>query len=111
MYIPYTNYNLDKIFNAAVYCRLSKDDREISESESINNQKLLLGKFVSDNNWNLVNYYVDDGYTGVDFERPNFQRMINDIEKGIVNLVITKDLSRLGRDHIETGYYIEKYFP
>ncbi len=111
MYIPYTNYNLDKIFNVAVYCRLSKEDGEVAESESINNQKLLLSKFVDESNWNLVDYYIDDGYTGVNFDRPDFKRMINDIENGKVNLVITKDLSRLGRDYIATGSYIEKYFP
>lgn len=111
MYIPYTNYDLDKIFNVAIYCRLSKEDGEILESESINNQKLLLSKYVNENNWNVIDYYIDDGFTGTNFNRPNFQRMINDIEKGIVNLVITKDLSRLGRDYIETGHYLEKYFP
>lgn len=111
MYIPYNNYDLDKVFNAAIYCRLSKEDGEVLESESINNQKLLISKFVSDNNWNLVDFYIDDGFTGTNFERPDFKRLIDDIEKGIINLVVTKDLSRLGRDYIQTGYYLEKYFP
>ena len=82
------------------------------DSESIMNQREFLTKYVqSQNNWTLVEVYSDDGYTGTNFNRPDFIRLKKDIELGKINLVITKDLSRLGRDYIETGYYLEKYFP
>ncbi|WZL72466.1 recombinase family protein [Clostridiaceae bacterium 35-E11] len=98
-------------FKAAVYCRLSREDEDSFESESIKNQRDLLRKYVLNQGWKLVDIYIDDGYTGTNFNRPDFQRLIKDIEKGKINLVITKDLSRLGRDYISTGYYLEKYFP
>ena len=103
------------IYKVAIYIRLSKEDVEkgFDESESITNQKSLLTEYVQNLEWEyeLVDIYIDPGYTGTNFNRPDFQRMIRDIENGKVNMVITKDLSRLGRDYIETGEYIEKWFP
>lgn len=103
---------LSKPFNAGIYVRLSREDvlRE-GQSESIKNQTDLLSKFIIENGWNLVDIYADDGFSGSNFDRPSFKRMIGDIEKGIINMVAVKDLSRLGRDYIDTGYYYEKYFP
>ena len=103
------------IYKVAIYIRLSKEDvdKGYDESESITNQKSLLTEYVENLGWEyeLVETYIDPGYTGTNFNRPDFQRMIRDIENGKVNMVITKDLSRLGRDYIETGEYIEKWFP
>jgi len=98
-------------YNAAIYCRLSKDDDLHGESSSISTQKNLLTKYVTDNNWRVVDYYVDDGISGTTFERSGFKRMLEDIEEGKINMVVTKDLSRLGRDYLKTGYYTEVYFP
>lgn len=106
---------MEKQFKIAIYIRLSKEDKDrgYDESESITNQKTLLMEYVKKlgTEYELVDVYVDPGYTGTNFNRPDFKRMINDINLGKVNMVITKDLSRLGRDHIETGEYIEKWFP
>ena len=99
------------VINAAIYCRLSKDDGTDEESCSIQNQKSTLIEYVQRQGWNIYDIYIDDGYTGTNFNRPHFQRMINDIENKRVNLVITKDLSRLGRNYIQTGMYTEDYFP
>lgn len=99
------------IYNAAIYCRLSKDDETHGESSSISTQKSMLTKFVTDNGWRIVDYYIDDGISGTTFERGGFKRMLDDIEEGKINMVITKDLSRLGRDYLKTGYYTEVYFP
>lgn len=102
------------VFNVAIYIRLSKEDLDKTincDSLSVNNQKSLLLEYVSKNGYTLVDIYVDDGYTGTNFDRPAFKKMIKDIESGKVNMVITKDLSRLGRDYIITGDYVEKYFP
>ncbi len=98
-------------YQVALYIRLSKEDEKAGESESITNQKSLLLRYLKENNYNLYDMYVDDGYSGTNFDRPEFKRMIKDIELGKVNMVVTKDMSRLGRDHIETCLYIEKYFP
>lgn len=115
LYDNYFNILEDRIWKVAIYVRLSredeKDERYKGQSESIENQIKFLKPIVDTKKWILVDIYKDDGYTGTNFERPDFQRMIEDIEQGKVNLVITKDLSRLGRDYIETGRYIEKYFP
>ena len=99
-------------YKVGAYVRLSREDENKSTnfSESINNQKEYILKYILDNNLNLVNIYIDDGFSGTNFNRPGFQRMIQDIQGGKVNLVITKDLSRLGRNYIETGYYTEHYF-
>lgn len=95
----------------ALYCRLSNEDELQGESQSITNQKDLLERYTRENNLNVYDIYIDDGYSGTNFERPNFQRMIKDIENKKVNMVIVKDSSRLGRDYIQFGEYIEKYFP
>ena len=106
------NYNYDaKLWNVAIYVRLSREDDNSGQSESIENQIKFLTAYVKQNEWNLIKIYSDDGYTGTNFERPAFKEMIQDIELGLINLVITKDLSRLGRDHIDTSHYIERYFP
>lgn len=103
------------IYKVAIYIRLSKEDidRGFDESESIKNQKALLTEYVQNLGWEyeLVDIYIDQGYTGTNFNRPDFRRMIKDINSGKINMVVTKDLSRLGRDYIETGEYIEKWFP
>ena len=95
----------------ALYCRLSIEDGRENESMSISNQKALLRDYAEKNGFLDYEYYVDDGYTGRNFNRPSFQRMIADIEVGKVKCVITKDLSRLGRNYIEAGSYIEVFFP
>lgn len=95
----------------ALYCRLSLEDGRENESMSISNQKLMLRDYAEKNGMFQYEYYVDDGYTGRNFNRPSFQRMITDIEAGKVGCVITKDLSRLGRNYIEAGSYIEIFFP
>ena len=95
----------------ALYCRLSIEDGRDNESMSISNQKAMLRDFAEKNGFLDYEYYVDDGYTGRNFNRPSFQRMIADIEAGKVKCVITKDLSRLGRNYIEAGSYMEVFFP
>ncbi len=97
-------------FKVGIYIRLSRDDGNI-ESDSIVSQRSLLNQYIKENNLTKVDEYVDDGFTGINFERPSFKRMINDVESGKVNMIITKDMSRLGRDYIGTGELIEKYFP
>lgn len=99
-----------ELYKTAIYCRLSQDDGQEGDSSSIQTQKMMLKQYAQDNGFVIHDIYVDDGYSGLNFERPAFQRMLQDIEKGKVNLVITKDLSRLGRDYIMTGYYTEDLF-
>ena len=98
-------------YHAALYIRLSKEDENEGPSESVNNQQSLLNEFVQQHRLSVYDTYIDDGWSGTNFDRPNFQRMIADIEAKKVNMVITKDLSRLGRDYILTGHYMERYFP
>ena len=98
----------DKI--TALYCRLSQDDG-LEESNSITNQKSILLRYVQDNGFPNPQFYVDDGVSGTTFERDGFKAMMSDIEAGKVGIVITKDLSRLGRDYLKTGEYIEIIFP
>lgn len=105
------NLNRTKKYIAALYCRLSKDDGSTNESMSIYSQKAMLKQYAEQNNIAVYDYYVDDGYSGTNFERPAFKKMITDIENGKINCVITKDLSRLGRNYLESGAYIEMYFP
>lgn len=95
----------------ALYCRISLDDGSLNESMSISNQKLMLKDYAEKIGLSRYEYYVDDGYTGRNFNRPSFKRLIADIEAGKVGCVITKDLSRLGRNYIEAGSYIEIFFP
>ena len=99
----------DKI--TALYCRLSQDDMLQGESNSITNQKAILKKYAEDNGFCNTVYYVDDGVSGTTWEREGFKAMLADIEEGKVGTVITKDLSRLGRDYLKTGEYIEIIFP
>lgn len=104
--------SLNKIYNVGLYIRLSReDDDKTLESESITNQKSLLLQYVKENHLRVYDIYIDDGYSGTNFDRPDFNRLLNDIELGKINMVITKDMSRLGRDYIGTGNLIEKYFP
>jgi len=98
-------------YKVAIYCRLSKDDGKVTDSSSIQTQRDMLTRYVREQGWIISDYYVDDGYSGLTFERPDFKRMIADIENGKIDLVITKDLSRLGRNYLETGVYIEVFFP
>ena len=105
-----------KVWSVAIYIRLSQEDsdngEEKSESNSITSQKALLNEFIEEHN-DLIIYdtYVDDGYTGTDFNRPGFQRLLEDMRNGNINCVLVKDLSRLGRNYIEVGNYIEQIFP
>lgn len=98
-------------YKVALYIRLSKEDDKEGESESVSNQRSMLRRFAEGQKLDVVDEYIDDGISGTTFNRPSFLRMIKDIELKKINMVITKDLSRLGRDYIETGHYIEKYFP
>ena len=99
-------------YKVAKYIRLSDEDRDKAESESVENQRDLINNFIAKNiELEEVGEYVDDGYTGGNFDRPKFKQMIKDIEDGKINCIITKDLSRFGRDHIDTGYYLERYLP
>ena len=111
-----TNKNPEDTYNAGLYLRLSRDDVDVengkTESNSIANQRELLRNFVKDQpDIQLYDIYVDDGYSGVNFDRPEFKRMTADIESGMVNCVIVKDLSRFGREYIEAGRLIEKVYP
>ena len=100
------------LFNVAIYIRLSREDGDKEESDSVGNQRKLLTEYVAKKeDFILYDIYVDDGYSGTNFNRPSFQRMIADIEDGKVNCVVVKDLSRFGRDYIDTGRYLERYFP
>lgn len=103
--------NKNQIGITALYCRLSRDDGTESESNSIGNQKKLLSQKAKEMGLTDTKYYVDDGYTGTNFNRPGFQQLIDDIEIGLVSAVIVKDLSRLGRDYVSVGNYTDSYFP
>ena len=95
----------------ALYCRLSRDDGTDGDSNSIVNQKILLKQFAKDNGFHNTKFYIDDGYTGTNFNRPGFQKMIEDVELGYISAVIVKDLSRVGRRYDMVGYYTDTYFP
>ena len=99
------------IYNTALYLRLSRDDELQGESGSIQTQRMMLRQYAAEHGLTVVDEYIDDGWSGTNFERPNFQRMIDDIEDGKINCVVTKDLSRLGRNYILTGQYTDIYFP
>ena len=99
-------------YKTAIYIRLSKEDGgNAAESESIKNQRNLLNNFAQQHKLNVVGEFIDDGVSGTNFDRPDFNRMIEAIQNKKINMVVTKDLSRLGRDYIQTGYYLEKFFP
>ncbi len=95
----------------ALYCRLSQDDNTENESNSIQNQKMILQRYAADHHFPNPCFYVDDGYSGASFQRPGFQQMMADMENGEIGIIITKDLSRLGRNQLHTGLYIEERFP
>ena len=97
-------------YSAGLYLRLSKDDEQQGESVSIGTQRSILIDYCKANQFKIFNIYIDDGYSGLNFDRPGFRALLEDVERGLVNMVITKDLSRLGRDYIMTGYYSEIFF-
>ena len=100
------------LWQAALYVRLSREDGDKEESDSIQNQRTLLTQYARQEEDIIVqDIYVDDGWTGTNFQRPHFSRMMENIRSGSVNCVIVKDLSRFGRNYIDVGYYIEKVFP
>ncbi len=101
----------DNIGITALYCRLSRDDGTDSESNSIANQKRLLSQKAKELGLGNIKYYVDDGYTGTNFNRPGFQSLLDDIDMGYISVVMVKDLSRLGRDYVSVGHYTDNYFP
>ena len=99
-------------WRAGLYVRLSREDGDKEESDSIGNQRSLLQEYVSfDGDIVVHDVYIDDGYSGTNFERPSFRRMINDATSHVINCVIVKDLSRFGRNYIDVGQYIERVFP
>lgn len=103
---------MQKTYRVGIYCRLSRDDNNgNSESMSIANQKQILTDFVQEKGWKLTETYLDDGFSGTNFQRPDFQRLLRDIELGRINCVVVKDLSRLGRNYAGVGYYQDDYFP
>lgn len=95
----------------ALYARLSHEDELEGESNSIQNQKRILLEYAEAHNLPNPQFYIDDGWSGANFDRPDFKRLISDMEKGRIGVVVTKDLSRLGRDYIKTGEYVELIFP
>ena len=98
-------------YSVGIYCRLSRDDEQARESVSIGTQRSMLTDYCNENLYSIYDVYIDDGFTGTNFEREAFQRLLNDIDRGKINMVLAKDLSRLGRDYIQMGYYTEIYFP
>lgn len=109
--LPISNQKT-KSFRVGLYIRLSREDGDKEESSSVTNQREMLKRYVSEQeNFFIVKEYVDDGWTGTNFDRPKFKEMIADIEAGIIDTVITKDLSRLGRERLGVGHYTEIYFP
>lgn len=95
----------------ALYCRLSRDDELQGDSNSIKNQKAILQKYADDNGFGNTQFFVDDGYSGTNFDRPDWQRLIALAEEGGISTIIVKDMSRLGRDYLKVGYYTEVFFP
>lgn len=103
--------NNKNAYITALYCRLSRDDGAEGESNSISNQKKLLQKYAKENGFENTRFYIDDGFTGTNFNRPDFQRLLSDIELGYVATIIVKDMSRLGREYLQVGQYTDYYFP
>src|SRR5574344_1884592 len=95
----------------ALYCRLSRDDELQGDSNSIKNQKAILQKYAEDNGFKNLHFFVDDGFSGTNFDRPDFQKMIAEMDEGNVATIIVKDMSRLGRDYLKVGVYTEVAFP
>ena len=103
--------NTNKNLITALYCRLSQEDERLGESLSIENQRLMLQRYAEEHRFPNIQFYVDDGYSGANFNRPDFKRMMSDVECGKVGIVIVKDQSRLGRDYLQTGMLMEITFP
>ncbi len=101
----------EKEYQVGIYCRLSKDDSHSDESVSIGTQRSILEEYCRDKGYHIQKIYIDDGFSGSNFQRPAFQNMLEDIGCGSINMILTKDLSRLGRDYIMTGYYTDIFFP
>ena len=103
----------ERIYNTAIYVRLSVEDNSYgAESESIQIQQLMLERFVSEqSDMRLCQIFCDNGFTGTDFERPDFEKMMDEAMAGRIDCIVVKDLSRFGRNYVEAGYYIEKTFP
>ena len=99
---------MSNLKKTALYCRLSQDDGLEGDSNSIQNQKNTLQKFAEDHHFPSPCFYVDDGFSGGNFQRPAFQQMISDMENGEIGIIVTKDLSHLGRNQLHTGLYIEE---
>lgn len=106
---PFAVLNQEEI--TALYCRLSQDDKQEGDSNSIINQKKILKKYALDRGYTNIQFYIDDGVSGTTFNRAGFQSMIADVETGKVKRVIVKDMSRLGRDYLQVGMYTEIFFP
>lgn len=106
---PFAVLNQEEI--TALYCRLSQDDKQEGDSNSIINQKKILKKYALDRGYTNIQFYIDDGVSGTTFNRAGFQSMISDVEAGKVKRVIVKDMSRLGRDYLQVGMYTEIFFP
>ena len=102
---------MQKQYSVGIYARLSRDDERAGESVSIENQKEMLARYVREQGWTLYDYYCDDGVSGTTFDRPGFNRLVQDATDHKINLILTKDLSRLGRDYIEAGKYTDFIFP
>ena len=98
---------MQEMNNVGIYCRLSRDDERAGESVSIENQKELLSRHAREQGWTIIDYYVDDGVSGTTFDRPGFNRLVQDARDGKINIALCKDLSRLGRDYIEAGKYTD----
>ena len=103
--------NTNRNLITALYCRLSQEDERLGESLSIENQRLMLKKYAEEHRFPNIQFYVDDGFSGADFNRPAFKRMMYEVECGRVGIVIVKDQSRLGRDYLQTGMLMEITFP
>lgn len=101
----------NKNYIAGIYLRLSRDDERAGESLSIENQKILVTKYVKEKGWEIKDVYVDDGYSGTNFERPGVKRLLDDAKAGEINTIVVKDLSRFGRNYILVGQYIDYVFP
>lgn len=102
---------MKQLYNTALYMRLSRDDETYGDSVSIESQRIILQQYAREHDLHVIGEYIDDGWSGTNFDRPNFQRMMNDVEDGKINCIVTKDLSRFGREHIEMDYYLEILFP
>ena len=100
----------DSLKITALYERLSKDDEQSGESNSITNQKKILEDYAEKNGYTNICHYTDDGWSGASFDRPNWKRLIEDVEQGKIGTVIVKDMSRVGRDYLQVGFYTEVLF-